>query len=154
MGLTKKYMFPYGVFKLLEWFCLLIAWSTVTGYPSDPPFHMVICIIAWLIVTVDFIANICHQCHKLTFSNKHIIIGAFYVFLALLVLIAACTFVSEISTMKNSSTFKCGGAFGIISAGILTVDGILVIIHSEQLMYNECNEDELSVAILHKLYGT
>ena len=134
----KAYMVPFGALKLIEFFCTMVAWTTVVDqYNADnyvfeegnrvrPSFHITICIVAWILSILVFILNvavpnIAAKIDKVSYAVSHFIVGC-------LVLIAASLIADTFSSHSGYHTFKAGGAFGIISAIVIIADSFLYLV--------------------------
>lgn len=139
--MAVEYLVPFGVLKLIEFFCLLFAWTTaVNQYNMDrhdyifndkrskPAFHITICIIAWLFTLIWSILNLVGICDKFKMKIKNIVFGTIHFILGLLVLLAASLLADVFSSHSGFHTFKAGATFGIISALVLFVDAVVHVV--------------------------
>ena len=133
-----KYLMPYGVVKIVEFICTLIAWATIVDqYNADtyifeegnrirPSFHITICIIAWILSILAFILlvalpNIASKINTASYALSHFIVGC-------LVLIAASLMCDTFSQHSGYHTYKAGAAFGIIGAVVIIADAFLFVV--------------------------
>ena len=136
--MAQGYLMPYGVLKLVEFFCTLVAWTTVVDeYNADdyifeegnrvrPSFHITICIVAWILslivfVLLVFLPNIAAKISKISYAVSHFITGV-------LVLIAASLMADTFSSHSGYHTFKAGATFGIISALLIIGEAFLYLV--------------------------
>jgi len=136
MGFTKEYMLPLGCLKLVEIFCLVVAFATVEDVRNSSEdykilFHEVMCIIAFILAVLWFLINLCKRftygiCMKVTVGLLHWIVGV-------LVIIGASILVDWYDEFYKHHTMKTGGAFGILAAIAIIIDGFLHLLIKDQL---------------------
>lgn len=135
LNIDRNFLIPFGVLKVIEIFCLMIAFSTVEGQVSgwyyrgwQVNFHLTICIMAFVIVTIWFILDLFGVLNNITIRRKNFIFALIHFIMAVFVVFASSFLTDRYSRLGNARTITAGGAFGIISAIFLVVDAFLRLI--------------------------
>ena len=142
----KTYMLPLGLFKVWECLCLIISLGTTAHecyktqqhynkfslqHYKSTLFHLIVCLMVWLFVVVEFCANLCHQCERIRTRKKYIVNGVFHLVLSALLFLVACIMTNNRTSVDHSDIFRVGLAFGILSSVVLLVDGVVMIVMNE-----------------------
>lgn len=142
MGLEKTYLLPYGVFKIMEFFCFLVTWTTVTDQFSNDEYNVshsqtksallaAVCVIGWLFSLLWFALYFTGVCVQIKVPRKNLLNAALHLVLGILVLVAA-SFITDVFAKHNSfHTFKSSAVFGLSAGILLILDSILHVVKGE-----------------------
>jgi len=139
--LDRGYLVPFGLMKCIEFFTLLIGWSTWANWtsgwvwytPSKVEYFLAVSIIAWLFVMIWFLLNIFKITNKIQVSPKNVVFAIPHFILGVLVGIGALLMAIYCEGACGWSSLTTGWVFGFISAGVLIFDGILHIVMGKEL---------------------
>lgn len=130
----------FGILKILEFICLVIAWAClidynggVRGLHSRNSFFLGVNIAAWVFVIVWFIGYLFMICNQIKLSNQMLIYGFVHLAWFVLLLISGALVADFASRLyckawwHNCELYECAAAFGLISSFLFLIDGILHI---------------------------
>jgi len=127
MGFNRYYLVPLGILKMLETIFLIVGFSTVVesdlNRGVEIKFHIAICVIAFVLCVVWFLVNIFVNISYNTILKC--VVGAFHFILGALVMIASSMVIHMVVTFDGMHNLKTGGAFGILAACCIVIDGFL-----------------------------
>lgn len=132
MGCNNYYFIPIGILKLFEIIFLAIAFATVESVysnasislrPSGINFHLGVCTFTFAVCVLWFILNlfiniIYNKCFKIIVAVIHLILG-------IVVMVGAALLLSKVASVDGFAMLKTGGAFGVIAAVLLIIEGLL-----------------------------